>query len=36
LYLAGRERLQSSEAWTAEHFFIATTLTVVGVIMALN
>jgi hypothetical protein len=36
LYLTGRERLQSSEAWTAEHFFIATTLMVVGVIMVLN
>jgi hypothetical protein len=36
LYLAGRQRLKSTEAWTAEHFFIATTLTLVGVIMALN
>src|ERR1700704_4605753 len=36
LYLTGRGRLAADYGWTAEHFFIATTLAVVGVIMALN
>ena len=36
LYAAASQRLKSTEAWTAEHFFIATTLTVVGTITVLN
>jgi hypothetical protein len=33
---AASQRLASTEAWTAEHFFIATTLTVIGMITVLN
>lgn len=36
LYVAASQRLKATEAWTAEHFFIATTLTVVGTITVLN
>jgi hypothetical protein len=36
LFAAVGERLTSTEAWTTEHFFVATTLTVVGVITVLN
>ncbi|HEY1994958.1 MAG TPA: hypothetical protein VGG81_11190 [Edaphobacter sp.] len=36
LYLTGRGRLAADYGWTAEHFFIATTLTVVGTITVLN
>jgi hypothetical protein len=36
LFAAASQRLKSTEAWTAEHFFIATTLTVVGTITVLN
>jgi hypothetical protein len=36
LYLTGRGRLAADYGWTAEHFFIATTLTAVGMITVLN
>ncbi len=36
LFVAASQRLKSTEAWTVEHFFIATTLTVVGTITVLN
>ena len=36
LFAAAGQRLTSTEAWTAEHFFVATTLTVVGSITVLN
>jgi hypothetical protein len=36
LFVAASQRLKSTEAWTVEHFFIATTLTVVGTISVLN
>lgn len=36
LFLAASQRLKSTEAWTVEHFFIATTLTATGLIAVLN
>jgi hypothetical protein len=36
LFVAASQRMALEEAWTAEHFFIATMLTVVGVITVLN
>ena len=36
LYLTGRGRLAADYGWTAEHFFIATTFTVIGMLSVLN
>ncbi|MEI9980943.1 MAG: hypothetical protein WDN23_18450 [Edaphobacter sp.] len=36
LYLTGRGRLAADYSWTAEHFFIATTFTVIGLLSVLN
>jgi hypothetical protein len=36
LFVAASQRMALEEAWMAEHFFIATMLTVVGVITVLN
>jgi len=36
LFVAASQRLTSTMAWTVEHFFIATTLTTVGMITVLN
>jgi hypothetical protein len=36
LYLTGRGRLAADYGWTMEHFFIATTFTVIGMLSVLN